>query len=54
VVRDALRQRRGDPAGPIDAAQVRHLLAVVRARLAEARDSASSAQRCLALAVVSV
>jgi hypothetical protein len=40
VVRDALRQRRGDPAGPIDAAQVRHLLAVVRARLAEARDSA--------------
>jgi len=38
VVRDALQQRRGDPTAPIDPAQVRQLLAVVRARLAEARD----------------
>jgi len=39
VVRDALRQRRGDSTGPIDAAQVHHLLALVRARLAEAPNS---------------
>jgi aminoglycoside adenylyltransferase-like protein len=38
VVRDALRQRRHDPTAPIDPAQVRQLLAVVRAHLAEARD----------------
>lgn len=40
VVRDALRQRRSDPTGKIDGAQIRHLLALVRARLAEARGSA--------------
>jgi hypothetical protein len=39
-VRDAPRQRRGDPTRRLDAAQVRQLLAVVRARLAEARGSA--------------
>jgi aminoglycoside adenylyltransferase-like protein/nucleotidyltransferase-like protein len=33
VVRYALRHRRGDPAGPIDPAQIRQLLAVVRAHL---------------------
>jgi hypothetical protein len=38
VVRDALEQRRGDPAGTIDPEQVARLLAAVRARLAEARD----------------
>jgi Domain of unknown function (DUF4111) len=38
VVRCALRQRRGDPAGPIDPAQIRQLLAVVRAQLAGERD----------------
>jgi Domain of unknown function (DUF4111)/Nucleotidyltransferase domain len=38
VVRDAMRQRRRDPAGRIDAAQVQQLLAVVRARLAGACD----------------
>jgi len=37
VVGDALRRRRGDPATRIDPAQVGQLLAVVRARLAEAR-----------------
>jgi predicted nucleotidyltransferase len=41
VVGDALRQRHGDPAARIDPAQVARLLAVVRARLAEARDGAS-------------
>jgi hypothetical protein len=35
VVRDALKQRHGDPASRIDPAQVAQLLAVVRARLAE-------------------
>jgi hypothetical protein len=39
VVGDALR-RLGDPAARIDPAQVARLLAVVRARLAEARDHA--------------
>jgi predicted nucleotidyltransferase len=38
VVGDALRRRHGDPAARIDPAQVARLLAVVRARLAEARD----------------
>jgi hypothetical protein len=37
VVRDALAQRYGDPASRIDPGQVAQLLAVVRARLAEAR-----------------
>ena len=37
VVGDALRRRHGDPATRIDPAQVGQLLAVVRARLAEAR-----------------
>jgi Domain of unknown function (DUF4111) len=37
VVDDALRRRRGDPAARIDPVQVARLLAVVRARLAEAR-----------------
>jgi Aminoglycoside adenylyltransferase, C-terminal domain/Nucleotidyltransferase domain len=40
VVGDALRRRHGDPAARIDPAQVARLLAVVRARLAEARDHA--------------
>jgi hypothetical protein len=40
VVRDALWRRHGDPAARIDPAQVARLLAVVRARLAEGRDSA--------------
>jgi hypothetical protein len=40
VVGDALRRRHGDPAAHIDPAQVARLLAVVRARLAEARDRA--------------
>jgi hypothetical protein len=40
VVGDALRRRHGDPAARIDPAQVARLLAVVRARLAEARDRA--------------
>jgi Domain of unknown function (DUF4111)/Nucleotidyltransferase domain len=40
VVGDALRRRLGDPAARIDPAQVARLLAVVRARLAEARDRA--------------
>jgi hypothetical protein len=40
VVGDALRRRLGDPAARIDPAQVARLLAVVRARLAEARDHA--------------
>jgi hypothetical protein len=39
VVRDALRRRHGDPAARIDPAQVARLLAVVRARLAGARDA---------------
>ena len=38
VVRDALRQRHDDPATRIDPEQVAQLLAVVRARLAEARN----------------
>jgi predicted nucleotidyltransferase len=38
VVGDALRRRHGDPAARIDPAQVARLLAVVRARLAEAHD----------------
>jgi hypothetical protein len=37
VVRDALRQRHNDPTSPIDRAQIRQLLALVRTRLAEAR-----------------
>ena len=40
VVGDALRRRHGDPAARIDPAQVARLLAVVRERLAEARDRA--------------
>ena len=36
VIRDALQQRHGDPATRIDPGQVAQLLAVVRARLAEA------------------
>ena len=40
VVGDALRRRLGDPEARIDPAQVVWLLAVVRARLAEARDHA--------------
>jgi hypothetical protein len=40
VVGDALRRRHGDPAARIDSAQVARLLAVVRARVAEARDHA--------------
>lgn len=40
VVGDALRRRHGDPAAQIDPAQVARLLAVVRARLTEARDHA--------------
>jgi hypothetical protein len=40
LVGDALRRRHGDPAARIDPAQVARLLAVVRARLAEARDRA--------------
>jgi hypothetical protein len=39
VVGDALRRRHGDPAARIDPAQVARLLAVVRARLAEACDA---------------
>jgi hypothetical protein len=39
VVGDALRRRHGDAAARIDPAQVARLLAVVRARLAEARDA---------------
>jgi hypothetical protein len=39
VVGDALRRRHGDPASPIDAAQVQRLLGMVRARLAGARDA---------------
>jgi Aminoglycoside adenylyltransferase, C-terminal domain len=39
VVRDALRRRHGDPAARIDPAQVARLLAVVRTRLAGARDA---------------
>jgi aminoglycoside adenylyltransferase-like protein len=39
VVGDALRRRHGDPAARIDPAQVARLLAVVRARVAEARDA---------------
>jgi hypothetical protein len=39
VVRDALHQRHRDPAHRIDPAQVAQLLAMVRARLAEARDA---------------
>jgi hypothetical protein len=38
VVRAALARRHGDPTRPIDPAQVARLLALVRARLAEARD----------------
>jgi hypothetical protein len=37
AVQDALEQRHGDPTYPIDPTQVGQLLAVVRARLAEAR-----------------
>jgi hypothetical protein len=40
VVSEALRRRHGDRAARIDPAQVARLLAVVRARLAEARDHA--------------
>jgi hypothetical protein len=40
VVGDALRRRHGDPTARIGPAQVARLLAVVRARLAEARDHA--------------
>jgi hypothetical protein len=40
MVRDALRQRHGDPTGPINAAQIRRLLALVRARLAGTRTGA--------------
>jgi Nucleotidyltransferase domain/Domain of unknown function (DUF4111) len=40
VVRDALRQRHHDPTAHIDPAQVRRLLAVVRAHLAEAQNGA--------------
>jgi hypothetical protein len=39
VVADALHQRHRDPAARIDPAQVAQLLALVRARLAEARDA---------------
>jgi Domain of unknown function (DUF4111)/Nucleotidyltransferase domain len=39
VVRDALARRRGDSTAPLDPAQVAQLLALVRARLAQARDS---------------
>jgi Domain of unknown function (DUF4111)/Nucleotidyltransferase domain len=39
VVGGALRRRHGDPARPIDGAQVQQLLGMVRARLAEARDA---------------
>jgi len=38
VVGDALRRRHGDPAARIEPAQVARLLAVVRARVAKARD----------------
>ena len=41
VVRDALHRRHRDPTGPIDPAQVRQLLAVVRARLVKARERVS-------------
>jgi hypothetical protein len=41
VVGDALRRRHGDPAARIDPAQVARLLALVRARLAKARDAPS-------------
>jgi hypothetical protein len=44
VVGDALRRRHGDPAARIDPAQVARLLAVVRARLADARDSAEGGE----------
>jgi predicted nucleotidyltransferase len=40
VVRDALARRRGKSMAPLDPAQVAQLLALVRARLAQARDSA--------------
>jgi Domain of unknown function (DUF4111)/Nucleotidyltransferase domain len=40
VVRDALARRRGESTAPLDPAQVAQLLALVRARLAQARDSA--------------
>jgi hypothetical protein len=40
VVGDALRRRLGDPEARIDPAQVAWLLAVVRARLAQARNHA--------------
>jgi hypothetical protein len=39
VVRDALARRRGDSTAPLDPAQVAQLLALVRARLAQARDT---------------
>jgi hypothetical protein len=42
VVRDALHQRHRNPTAPIDPAQVARLLAVVRARSAEARDDKRS------------
>ena len=38
VVGDALQRRHGDPVARIDPAPVARLVAVVRARLAEARD----------------
>jgi hypothetical protein len=41
VVRDALHRRHRDPTGPIAPAQVRQLLAVVRARLVKARQRVS-------------
>jgi Domain of unknown function (DUF4111)/Nucleotidyltransferase domain len=40
VVRDALGQRHGEPTGPINAAQIRRLLTLVRARLAGTRTGA--------------
>lgn len=40
AVRDALHQRRSDPTRPIDGTQVRRVLALVRSRIAEARNDA--------------
>jgi hypothetical protein len=39
VVRDALHQRHRNPSAPIDPAQVAQLVAVIRARLDEARNA---------------
>jgi hypothetical protein len=44
VVGEALRRRQGDPAARIDPAQVARLLAVVRARLTDAGDSAAGGE----------